>query len=70
MGDAAKVSRSLRREDDCLRAELKMEFYTKIRSRGGQRGWEDIVDTMVMMILHCLGDSELFGACVDATMAD
>lgn len=27
-GDSAKASRSRRREDDCLRAELKIEFYT------------------------------------------
>ncbi len=26
-GEAAKASRSLRMEEDCLRAELKMEFY-------------------------------------------
>ncbi len=26
-GESAKVSRSFRRADDCLRAELKMEFW-------------------------------------------
>ena len=27
VGEAAKASRSLRMEEDCLRAELKMEFW-------------------------------------------